>query len=227
MTLQMLLNAVNENQGGEQALSGLLFEADVGQHQSAEATAEAQRAQATQSARSSNRQYAAGTKNQSISAGESKTAADLERGGVVVAADRGGGTISARGGDHAGNIGCVDSKITDPAPRPKPPPPRPRPPQRRSTDEDDEVRGVKLGLGNFIFYSVLVSTAARHDFVTFASCTLVVLLGLGLTLLLLIVAGKALPALPISIFLGVFFYFLGRYTLEPYVDNMTFHGIVV
>ena len=54
-----------------------------------------------------------------------------------------------------------------------------------------------------------------------------VLLGLGLTLLLLIVAGKALPALPISIFLGVFFYFLGRYTLEPYVDNMTFHGIVV
>ena len=89
------------------------------------------------------------------------------------------------------------------------------------------MRGVKLGLGDFIFYSVLVSTAARHDFVTFASCTLVVLLGLGLTLVLLIVAGKALPALPISIFLGVFFYFLGRYTLEPYVDSMTFHGVVV
>jgi len=108
-----------------------------------------------------------------------------------------------------------------------PPPPRPPPPQRSGAEDDDGPRGVKLGLGDFIFYSVLVSTAARHDFITFASCTLVVLLGLGMTLLLLIVAGKALPALPISILLGVFFYSVGRYTLEPYIDQMTLNAIIV
>jgi presenilin 1 len=219
--LRMLLNAVNENQGGEQALSGLLFEADVGQHQSAEAMAEAQRTQATtQRAQATARPYAAEPKSGSMSAGESKGDGDLEQGSAARAVS---GASSGRGGDDNGGGG---SKVADPARR-RPPPPRPRPQQHVADEEDDGVRGVKLGLGDFIFYSVLVSTAARHDFVTFASCTLVVLLGLGLTLLLLIVAGKALPALPISIFLGVFFYFLGRYTLEPYVDNMTFHGVVI
>ena len=86
---------------------------------------------------------------------------------------------------------------------------------------------MRLGLGDFIFYSVLVSTAARHGFITFASCTLVVLLGLGLTLLLLIAAGKALPALPISILFGALFYFVGRFILEPYVNQMTLSGLHV
>lgn len=47
--------------------------------------------------------------------------------------------------------------------------------------------------GDFIFYSVLVSKAALYSFATFASCFLVVLAGLGGTLVLLAVYKKALP----------------------------------
>jgi hypothetical protein len=45
----------------------------------------------------------------------------------------------------------------------------------------------------------------------FAACTA----GLGCTLLLLAVAHKALPALPISIALAVTFYFVSRFVMEP------------
>ena len=60
---------------------------------------------------------------------------------------------------------------------------------------------IKLGLGDFIFYSVLV--------------------GLGATLLLLAVYQKALPALPISIALGMAFYFITRFVLEPFTTSMS------
>jgi presenilin 1 len=62
----------------------------------------------------------------------------------------------------------------------------------------------------------LVSKAAQYSFATFASCTLVILAGLGGTLVLLSVYHTALPALPISIFLGVTFYFLTKTLIEPY-----------
>lgn len=70
--------------------------------------------------------------------------------------------------------------------------------------------------GDFIFYSVLVSKAALYSFTTFVACMLVVLTGLGLTLVLLAVYHKALPALPISIFMGVIFYLLTRALIEPW-----------
>lgn len=44
--------------------------------------------------------------------------------------------------------------------------------------------------------------------------------GLGATLVLLSVFRKALPALPISIGLGVVFYFLTRAVIIPYMDNL-------
>lgn len=88
-------------------------------------------------------------------------------------------------------------------------------------DDDDaapDSNSIRLGLGDFIFYSVLVAKAAQHSFTTFAACTLVILAGLGGTLVLLSVYGHALPALPISIFLGVVIYITTRLFLQPWLE---------
>ncbi|KAL4342010.1 hypothetical protein GQ457_08G036480 [Hibiscus cannabinus] len=76
---------------------------------------------------------------------------------------------------------------------------------------------IKLGLGDFIFYSVLVGRAAMYDFMTVYACYLAIVAGLGITLMLLALYQKALPALPVSIALGVLFYFLTRFLLEVFI----------
>jgi presenilin 1 len=87
--------------------------------------------------------------------------------------------------------------------------------------EDSEDRNtIRLGLGDFIFYSVLVAKAAQYSFTTFAACTLVILAGLGGTLVLLSVFHHALPALPISICLGILFYICTRIFIEPWIEEI-------
>ncbi|KAM3380826.1 hypothetical protein P3S68_006399 [Capsicum galapagoense] len=76
---------------------------------------------------------------------------------------------------------------------------------------------IKLGLGDFIFYSVLVARAAMYDFMTVYACYLAIIAGLGITLMLLAFYQKALPALPVSVLLGVLFYLLTRLLLEIFV----------
>ena len=92
-------------------------------------------------------------------------------------------------------------------------------------DDDDDSEGggrfsntIKLGLGDFIFYSVLVAKSAQYSFTCFVSSFLVVLAGLGGTLVLLAVYKHALPALPISIALAVVFYVFTRFIIQPYVE---------
>lgn len=115
--------------------------------------------------------------------------------------------------------GSMDVAEALPAHRSRGSGPRPRP-MDVPADEDDEPQdySIKLGLGDFVFYSVLVSRAAKYGFATFAACFLVILGGLGLTLVLLAVFRKALPALPISILLGVFFYLCTRFIMIPYIE---------
>lgn len=89
---------------------------------------------------------------------------------------------------------------------------------RGDSDDAPENNSIRLGLGDFIFYSVLVAKAAQYSFSTFAACTLVILAGLGGTLVLLSVYHQALPALPISIIMGIFFYLFTRAFIQPWIE---------
>ena len=86
---------------------------------------------------------------------------------------------------------------------------------------------VKLGLGDFVFYSVLIGRAMMHDVTTVVTCFIAILTGLGLTLLLLAVHQKALPALPISIALGMLTYCVTSFLVTPMVEMLNERGAFI
>jgi len=93
-------------------------------------------------------------------------------------------------------------------------------PRNDDGSPDPDENTIKLGLGDFIFYSVLVSKAAENGFASFIACFMSILTGLGGTLVLLAVYHHALPALPISIFLAVIMFICVVYCMDPWIHSI-------
>ncbi|GAB0490061.1 hypothetical protein MMPV_001291 [Pyropia vietnamensis] len=81
-------------------------------------------------------------------------------------------------------------------------------------------RHLKLGLGDYVFYSVLVSAASQFGLVTAVTTFVSIAAGLVGTLFLVVVYRQALPALPISIVMGLATYFVTRYVIHPFAANL-------
>ena len=84
-----------------------------------------------------------------------------------------------------------------------------------------ERNDIKLGLGDFIFYSVLAAVSATFGFTACLAVMCCILTGLAGTLILLAVFQRALPALPFSIALGVTSYFLANLFISPMADDLS------
>ncbi|KAG9412762.1 Presenilin-2 [Aphanomyces cochlioides] len=95
---------------------------------------------------------------------------------------------------------------------------------RLGTVTESNRSTIKLGLGDFIFYSVLVARAAMTSFGAFAACFLGVILGLAMTMYLL---GhfNALPALPLSILLGVCLFVGMSVVGNTFIEFLIMRGI--
>ena len=100
--------------------------------------------------------------------------------------------------------------------------------QRNLSPPVDEPRAIKLGLGDFIFYSVLVATAGKQGgYLSAMACMFTVLGGLAATLVLLVVYEKALPALPISISLGILCFVIVNFCTTPFIFSLNENEVFV
>ncbi|KAL3221347.1 hypothetical protein MRX96_005082 [Rhipicephalus microplus] len=80
-----------------------------------------------------------------------------------------------------------------------------------SVSDDEKNQGINMGLGDFVLYSVLVGKVSTFgDWTTVCACFVGILTGICVTLFILNLTRKALPALPVSVALGLNFRRLPR-----------------
>ncbi|KAH7727379.1 presenilin spe-4 [Aphelenchoides avenae] len=108
-------------------------------------------------------------------------------------------------------------------------PDRPLKPKKKSAlDALNDRSATRLGMGDFIFYSVLVSKSAASGSVlaTFASA-LGVLVGLVATFVCFDFVENEVPALPVSLVLGAVAHFGTLYLVQPMIHGITVIGALV
>lgn len=94
--------------------------------------------------------------------------------------------------------------------------------------DEEQPAVIHLGLGDFIFYSVLMARATSSgDLNTVFSCLLFINIGLIGTLIVHSFAKKALPALPFSIAFGIVSYFTTHYLITPFYQNLVTNLIFI
>lgn len=87
-----------------------------------------------------------------------------------------------------------------------------------------EKRGIQIGLGDFIFYSLLIGLTSRgiehKDFYTTLASWLTILIGLVITLMILALKRRAVPALPVSIGLALLIVPLTEYLGANFANEL-------
>lgn len=94
-----------------------------------------------------------------------------------------------------------------------------------------EERGVNIGLGDFIFYSLFIGLTVRKqkqaDYYTAIAALDAILVGVVLTLIILALTRRTLPALPISVGLGLLIAPLTIYFGSPLANKLAFEQVFI
>lgn len=108
--------------------------------------------------------------------------------------------------------------------------------RRESFDDNEESvgsmeRGLNMGLGDFVFYGLLIAITCtdskRSDFYMTLAVIDAVLVGVIVTLVFVSFTRKALPALPISISLGLLVASLSSHFVSPLLNKLASHQIFI
>jgi hypothetical protein len=92
-------------------------------------------------------------------------------------------------------------------------------------DADDDDTKMELGLGDFWFYGILMTRAARLGWDISILCLFAVVLGLALTLFLLDSVERPMPALPISLTLGIAMFAAAVTWVRPFLESIRAAGL--
>lgn len=99
------------------------------------------------------------------------------------------------------------------------------------SDTDDETNSPyrpSLGMGDFIFYSLLVGMVRQgHTLITVVTSILNILVGLLATMICLIWFNRALPALPISLTISIINVAIFTYCAEPFAKHLNANLIFI
>ncbi|CEF63639.1 Presenilin homolog [Strongyloides ratti] len=95
-------------------------------------------------------------------------------------------------------------------------------------EEEEEETNAKLGMGDFVFYTLISVHVSKYDDpISLVNCFVAILSGLTMTMFILVYFKRALPALPISIFSSIIFFFGTYYLGSPYYTEIIDKNIVI